>query len=188
MTARRICVFLSSSDGARPAYADAARAVAAALAAGGHTLVYGGASVGLMGVLADAAVEAGAHTIGVIPEPLVEREIAHRGLSELHVVPSMHARKARMFFEADAFLVLPGGFGTMEEMFEILTGEQIGLHTKPVCLLDIAGFWQPLLVFLDHAVEEGILRPSTRALLGVAPDVDAALEWIERRLALTPSG
>lgn len=187
MPARRICVFLSSSMGARPAYADAARAVAAALARDGRTLVYGGASVGLMGVLADAAVEAGAQVVGVIPEPLVEREIAHRGLSELHVVPSMHARKARMFFEADAFLVLPGGFGTMEEMFEILTGEQIGLHTKPVCLLDIAGFWQPLLAFLDHAVDEGILRPSTRALLGVAPDVDAALAWIDLRLSPSPS-
>jgi uncharacterized protein (TIGR00730 family) len=183
--ARRICVFLSSSSGARPEYADAARAVAAAIARDGRTLVYGGASVGLMGVLADAAAAAGARTVGVIPEPLVEREIAHRGLSELHVVPTMHARKAKMFEEADGFLVLPGGFGTMEEMFEILTGEQIGLHTKPVCLLDIAGFWRPMLAFLDHSVEEGILRPSTRALLGVAPDVDAALIWIDRRL--TPS-
>lgn len=183
MSARRICVFLSSSTGARPEYAEAARAVAAAFARDGRTLVYGGASVGLMGMLADAAVAAGTRVVGVIPEPLVEREIAHRGLAELVVVPSMHARKARMFDEADAFLVLPGGFGTMEEMFEILTGEQIGLHTKPVCLLDTAGFWQPLLAFLDHAVEEGILRAGTRALLGVAPDVDGALMWIDRRLS-----
>ena len=183
MTARRICTFLSSSPGARPEYAEAAREVAAAFARDDRTLIYGGASVGLMGVLADAAVAAGARVVGVIPEPLVEREIAHPGLAELHVVPSMHARKARMFSEADAFLVLPGGFGTMEEMFEILTGEQIGLHRKPVCLLDVAGFWQPLLAFLDHAVTEGILRPGTRALLGVAPDVDAALTWIDRRVS-----
>lgn len=180
--ARRICCFLASSPGARPEYVQAARDVAAALARDERTLVYGGASVGLMGVLADAAVAAGAHVVGVIPAPLVEREIAHPGLAELHVVPSMHARKARMFEEADAFLVLPGGFGTMEEMFEILTGQQIALHAKPLCLLDVAGFWRPLLEFLDHAVTEGILRPSVRALLGHAEDVDAALAWIDARM------
>lgn len=183
MTARRICCFLSSSPGARPAYTEAARALGAACARDGRTLVYGGATVGLMGVLADAAVEAGADVVGIIPEPLVEREVAHRGLAALHVVPSMHARKARMFAEADAFVVLPGGFGTLEETFEILTGEQIGLHAKPLCLVDVAGFWQPLLAFLDHAVAEGVLRPAVRALLGAAPDVDRALAWIDGRLS-----
>jgi uncharacterized protein (TIGR00730 family) len=181
--ARRICVFLSSSPGSRPEYAEATRDVARVLAATGRTLIYGGASVGLMGVLADESVAAGGASVGVIPEPLVEREIAHRGLGELHVVPSMHARKARMFVEADAFLVLPGGFGTMEEMFEILTGEQIGLHRKPVCLIDVAGFWQPMIAFLDHAVAEGVLRQSARDLLGCEGDVAAALAWCEQRLS-----
>jgi uncharacterized protein (TIGR00730 family) len=183
MNVRRVCVFLSSSPGARPEYAEAARDVARVLAATGRTLIYGGASVGLMGVLADESAAAGGESVGVIPEPLVEREIAHRGLSALHVVPSMHARKARMFVEADAFLVLPGGFGTLEEMFEILTGEQIGLHKKPVCLVDVVGFWRPLLAFLDHAVVEGVLGASSRDLLGLARDAAAALDWCERRLA-----
>lgn len=183
MPARRVAVFLSSSPGARAAYADAAREVARAFAASGRTLVYGGASVGLMGVLADAAIAAGVPVVGVIPEPLVAGERAHRGLSELHVVPSMHARKAKMFAEAAAFLVLPGGFGTLEEMFEILTAQQIGLHAKPVCLVDVVGFYQPLLAFLDHAVAEGTLHPANRALLGVAPDVEAALAWLDLRAA-----
>jgi hypothetical protein len=179
---KRVCVFLASSPGTRPVYAEAARDAARVLAASGRTLVYGGASVGLMGVLADAAVEAGGEIIGIIPHQLVDRELAHRGLTALHVVPTMHARKARMFAEADAFLALPGGFGTMEEMFEVLTGEQIGLHRKPVCLVDIAGFWSPLVAFLHHAVAEGMLRSSTMRLLGVEPDVAAALAWCERRL------
>jgi uncharacterized protein (TIGR00730 family) len=179
VTARRIACFLASAPGADPAYAEAARALAAALARDGRTLVYGGASVGLMGILADAAVAAGVRVVGVIPEPLVERELAHRGLAELHVVPSMHARKGRMFEEADAFVVLPGGFGTLEETFEILTGQQIALHGKPLCLVDVRGFWQPLLAFLDHAVAEGILRPAVRALPGVAADPAAALAWLD---------
>jgi uncharacterized protein (TIGR00730 family) len=181
--ARRVCVFLASSPGARPDYADAARAVARALAREGRTLVYGGASVGTMGVLADAALAAGAHVIGVIPRPLVDAERAHPGLTEIHVVPNMHARKARMFEDADAFLVLPGGFGTMEEMFEILTAQQLGLHAKPVCLLDVAGYWRPLLAFLDHAVDEGTLHPANRALLGAASTPEEALAWLDQRLS-----
>jgi len=183
--ARRVCVFLASSPGARPEYAAAARAAGAALARDGRTLVYGGASVGLMGVLADAALAAGARVIGVIPEALVTAERAHHGLSEIHVVSDMHARKARMFLDADAFLVLPGGFGTLEEMFEILTAQQLGLHAKPVCLLEVAGYWRPLLAFLDHAVDEGTLHPANRALLGAAPDVDAALVWMDARVRST---
>jgi uncharacterized protein (TIGR00730 family) len=181
----RVCVFLSSSAGTRPEYAAAARAVAAAFVRDRRTLVYGGASVGLMGVLADAVLAAGGHVIGVIPEALVAAERAHHALTEIHVVPTMHARKARMFQDADAFLVLPGGFGTLEEMFEILTAQQIRLHSKPVCLLDVAGYWQPLLAFLDHAVVEGTLHPANRALLGIAPDVDAALAWLDARQRVT---
>ncbi len=181
MPAQRICVFLSSSAGARPDYPAAARALAVTLAAEGRTLVYGGASVGLMRELADAAIAAGGRVVGVIPERLVDREVAHRGLAELHIVATMHARKARMFTEADAFVVLPGGFGTLEEMFEVLTANQIGEHTKPVCLVDVCDFWQPMLAFLDHAVVEGVLRPEIRALLGVAPTPAAALAWIDAR-------
>jgi uncharacterized protein (TIGR00730 family) len=179
VTAQRICVFLSSSPGARPDYPAAARDLAVTLAREGRTLVYGGASVGLMKELADAAVAAGGRVVGVIPERLVEREVAHHGLAELHIVPTMHARKARMFQEADAFVVLPGGFGTFEEMFEILTANQIGEHRKPLCVVDVCGFWQPMLAFLDHAVVEGVLRPDVRALLGVAATPAAALAWID---------
>ncbi len=183
MPARRVCVFLSSSPGARPDYAIAARALGRALATSGRTLVYGGASVGLMRELADAAIEAGGAVVGVMPEALVAMERAHRGLTELHVVDTMHARKGRMFLEADAFLVLPGGFGTLEEAFEILTAQQIGLHVKPLCLVDVAGFFAPLLAFLEHAVAEGTLLAENLALLGVAPGVEEALAWIDARAA-----
>jgi uncharacterized protein (TIGR00730 family) len=171
-----ICVFLSSSPGARPdqtaAIADLARAVVRA----GHDLVYGGASVGLMGVLADTALAAGGRVVGVIPQPLVELEVAHRNLSELVVVESMHARKAMMFHRAGGFIVAPGGFGTLEEAFEILTAAQIGLHTKPIVFYDIAGFWKPLEAFLDHAVDEGVLRPNNRMLIRVTGDPVRAVE------------
>jgi uncharacterized protein (TIGR00730 family) len=179
--ARRVCVFLSSSSGSRPDYADAARELGRALATSGRTLIYGGASVGLMAVLADAALAAGGEVVGVIPEPLVLQERAHRGLTALHVVPSMHARKARMYAEADAFLVMPGGFGTLEETFEILTSQQIGLHAKPLCLVDVAGFWRPMLGFLEHAVAEGTLLAENLALLGVAVGPEAALAWVDER-------
>lgn len=179
MPAQRICVYLSSSPGSRPDYADAAREVARVFAAEQRVLVYGGAAVGLMGVLADAAVEAGVLVEGVIPQALVDRERAHRRLAELHVVPDMHARKAKMFALADAFLALPGGFGTYEELFEIVTGLQLGLHAKPLCLLDTCNFWQPLLHFLDHAVTEGVLDPRNRALLHCAPTVPAALSLLD---------
>ncbi|MCA9679493.1 MAG: TIGR00730 family Rossman fold protein [Myxococcales bacterium] len=183
MRAERVCVFLSSSAGARPDYAAAARGVAQALAASGRTLVYGGASVGTMGVLADAAIAAGGRVVGVIPERLLAREIGHADLAELHVVPTMHARKARMFAEADAFITLPGGFGTLEETFEVLTAAQIGEHAKPVCLLDVVEFWRPLLAFLDHAVTEGVLHPANRALIGVARSPAEALAWIDAEVA-----
>jgi len=172
-------VYLSSSPGARPEYAEAAREVARVFAAEHRVLIYGGAAVGLMGVLADACVDAGVLVEGVIPQALVDRERAHRRLGELHVVEHMHARKAKMFDLADGFLALPGGFGTYEELFEIVTGLQLRLHSKPICLVDIAGFYQPLLAFLDHAVTEGVLDPANRPLLGSAPTIPSALAWLD---------
>ena len=175
-----ICVFLSSSPGVRPEQAAAIRALAEAIVARGHDLVYGGASVGLMGVLADAALAAGGTVVGVIPKALVDREVAHAGLTELHVVDTMHARKAAMFFRADGFVVAPGGFGTLEEAFEVLTAAQIGLHAKPVVFYDVGGFWRRLEPFLDHAVAEGVLRAENRALIHIADDAERAVAMVSR--------
>ena len=172
---QRVCVFLSSSAGL-PAHERAVRALAAELARRDLTLVYGGAQRGLMGVLADEALAAGATAIGVIPRALVELEVAHRGLTELHVVDTMHERKARMFVLADAFVVAPGGFGTLEEAFEVLTGIQLDYHRKPIVFLDVDGFWAGLEGFLDHAVVTGVLRPEVRGLFRTAPDAAAALD------------
>ena len=174
------CVFLSSSPGVRPGQAEAIRALARAIVGRGHDLVYGGASVGLMGVLADAALAAGGRVVGVIPRALVDREVAHAGLTELHVVDTMHARKAAMFFRADGFVVAPGGFGTLEEAFEVLTAAQIGLHGKPLVFLDVGGFWRRLEPFLDHAVDEGVLRPENRALVQIVDDPVRAVELVTR--------
>jgi uncharacterized protein (TIGR00730 family) len=170
-----VCVFLSSSEG-RPAYAEATRELASELARRGATLIYGGAHRGLMGVLADAMLAAGGKAIGVIPHALVELEIAHRGLTELHVVDTMHQRKAMMFALADGFLVGPGGLGTLEEAFETLTGVQLGYHRKPIVFLDIERFWAPLERFLDHSVACGVLKPEVRALVRMAPSAPAALD------------
>lgn len=169
--------FLSSSGGL-PAYAAAARELGAELARRGHTLVYGGAHRGLMGVLADAALEAGGRVVGVIPRALVELEVAHVGLTELHVVDTMHQRKAMMHELADAFVVAPGGLGTLEEAFETLTGLQLGYHRKPIVFLDVDGFWAPLEAFLDHAVAAAVLRPRDRAAFRIASSVPAALDLL----------
>ena len=168
-------MFLSSSEG-RPADAAAITALARELAVRDLTLIYGGAHRGLMGVLADAVLAAGGRAIGVIPQALVEREIAHRGLTELHVVETMHQRKAMMFELADAFVVAPGGLGTLEEAFEQLTGLQLGYHRKPVVFLDVDGFWPPLEAFLDHAVGAGVLKAEVRALFRTASSASAALD------------
>jgi uncharacterized protein (TIGR00730 family) len=168
---------LSSSDGL-PRHADAIRELGGEIARRGLGLVYGGAHRGLMGVLADAALASGGHVIGVIPRALVELEVAHRGLSELHVVETMHARKALMFSLADAFVVAPGGFGTLEEAFETLTGVQLGYHAKPVAFLDIDGFWAPLAGFLDHAVDSRVLRTEIRALFRTASSAGAAIDAV----------
>ena len=171
----RVCVFLSSSDGV-PEHVGAIRELAAELARRQHVLVYGGAHRGLMGVLADAMLAAGGRAIGVIPRALVDLEVAHRGLTELHVVDTMHQRKAMMFSQADAFVVGPGGFGTLEEAFETLTGIQLGYHAKPIVFLDVGAFWRPLEEFLDHSVRAGVLRGEVRSLFRTASSATAALD------------
>lgn len=162
---KRICVFCGSNAGARPEYAAGARELATHLASRGLGLVYGGGNVGLMGIIADAMLEAGAEVIGVIPRSLVEREVAHHGVTKLHVVQTMHERKAMMNELCDAFIAMPGGFGTLEELFEVLTWSQLGYHRKPCGLLNVGGFFDPLEAMLDHGVTEQFLRPAHRALL-----------------------
>jgi uncharacterized protein (TIGR00730 family) len=162
---KRLCVFCGSSAGTRPEYADAARDLAAELARRRLGLVYGGGSVGIMGILADAALAAGVEVIGVIPRPLASRELAHAGLTELRLVESMHERKATMAALADGFAALPGGLGTLEEVFEVLTWSQLGIHRKPVGLVNVEGYWDGLLTLLRHAVEEGFIRSEYAALL-----------------------
>ena len=179
---KHICVFCGSSNGAHPTYREQAAHLGAMLAARGFGLVYGGASVGLMGALADAALSGGAPVLGVLPAVLKDREIAHPGLTELLYVSTMHERKALMADRADAFLALPGGFGTLDEFLEILTWAQLGLHAKPCVLINTRGYFDSLLRFLDHAVAEGFLHARHRAALQIAPEAANALDRIERAL------
>ncbi len=165
---KRICVFAGSSSGARTEYVAAARELGRVLAQRKLGLVYGGARIGLMGALADAALGGGAHVIGVMPEALVAKEVAHRGLTELRVVKSMHERKAMMADLSDGFVALPGGWGTVEELFEILTWAQLGLHRKPCGVLNIQGYFDRLLSFVDHGVDEGFVRREQRVMLSLA--------------------
>ena len=176
---RSVCVFCGSNSGARDSYAEAAREVGRALAERGLSLVYGGAAVGLMGALAGAALEAGGTVIGVMPKALIEREIAHAGLSELHEVRSMHERKAMMADRSDAFLALPGGAGTLEETFEAWTWAQLGHHAKPVGLLNVDGFFDALLTFLDHQCRERFIRREHRDMLFVESDPKLLLDRFE---------
>ncbi len=169
---KRICVFCGSSSGARPEYADAARTLASLLAGRGIGLVYGGGKIGLMGILADAMLAAGGEVIGVIPRALLLKEVGHRGVTELRVVETMHERKALMSELSDGFIALPGGFGTLDEFFEILTWAQLGFHGKPCGLLNVAGYFDDILRALDHAVAERFLRPQHREL--VLADTSAA--------------
>ncbi|WNG18389.1 TIGR00730 family Rossman fold protein [Cystobacter fuscus] len=162
MSIRSICVFCGSRVGARPEYLEAARALGTELGRRGLTLVYGGTSVGLMGAMADAVLAEGGQVVGVLPHLLQSREIAHKNLTELHLVDSMHTRKAMMAERADAFIAMPGGVGTFEELFEITTWAQLGLHHKPIGLLNVADFYGPLLALMRRAVEEGFI-PETRA-------------------------
>ena len=167
---KSVCVFCGGNPGRNPAYLAAARGLGAELANGGLELVYGGATVGLMGAVADAALAHGGEVFGVIPESIAAREIAHLGITKLSVVGSMHERKAQMAARADAFIALPGGFGTLDELFEILTWAQLGLHRKPVAVLNIASYFDGLLTFLDHAADEQLLRAEYRAMLLVDSD------------------
>lgn len=178
----RLSVYCGSNVGSSPVYAETAARLGASLAAREIGLVYGGGNVGLMGVLADAVLAGGGSVTGVIPEHLVRAEVAHRGLTELIVVSSMHDRKACMSDLADGFVVLPGGFGTLDETFEALTWGQLGLQSKPVVLLDVEGFFDPLLAMMDRAVDAGFLRPAHRMLAQRARTVDEALA-----LALGPA-
>jgi uncharacterized protein (TIGR00730 family) len=162
---KRICVFCGSSAGSRPEYRAATEELGAELARRNIGLVYGGGNVGLMGVLADAVLKAGGEAGGVIPEHLMGREVGHNGLTKLHVVRSMHERKALMADLSDAFIALPGGFGTLEEFCAVVTWTQLGLHAKPCGVLNVLGFYSPLLAMLDHAVEERFLKPENRALV-----------------------
>jgi uncharacterized protein (TIGR00730 family) len=167
---RRVCVYAGSNPGSDPAYAEAARALAALMAERGIGLVYGGGKVGLMGVLADTILDTGGEAIGVMPQALIDREIGHPGLTELKVVHSMHERKALMAELADAFVAVPGGIGTLEELIEIYTWSQLGIHDKACGVLNVRGYYDGLAAFLDHAVREGFLRAEHRAALTVAED------------------
>ncbi len=172
----RVCVFCGSSDGASPRYVEAARATGRAIAERGLGLVYGGAAIGTMGAVADAALEAGGEVIGVMPRSLADREIAHRGLTELHVVEGMHERKALMTHLSQRFVALPGGLGTLDELFEAMTWAWIGIHDHPIGLVDVDGYWGPLLHALDHFVEQGFVRKAQRDRLRVATSFEALLE------------
>lgn len=173
-----ICVFCGSAAGVKPAYAAAARRLGATLAGRGITLIYGGGRTGLMGALADATLAAGGSVIGVMPRPLVDKEVSHSGLTELRVVATMHERKAAMADLAAAFVVLPGGFGTFDEFCEILTWSQLLFHSKPCGLWNVEGYWEPLMRMFDHAAAEGFLRPPHRAL----PLFDDELETLLARM------
>ena len=175
---KRVCVFCGSASGGRAEYAEAARALAGELARRGLGLVYGGGSVGLMGVLADASLAAGVKVIGVIPRPLASRELLHSDLTELRLVDSMHERKATMASLADAFIALPGGLGTLEELLEVLTWSQLGIHRKPVGILNVAGYWSALVQLLDHAAHERFVRREYLAFLLVADTPTALLDQL----------
>ena len=177
---KRVAVYCGSANGSDAAFLAEARKLGSAIARAGLGLVYGGASVGLMGAVADAALAGGAEVIGILPEVLSGSEIAHRGLTRLEMVATMHERKARMVKLADAFLMLPGGYGTLDEMMEIVTWKQLRLHAKPCILINTAGYWDGLLTFLDRAVEAGFLKAENRGLLEVVGTAEEAVEFLVR--------
>jgi len=183
MTPRAVCVFCGSQAGATPAYLDAARELGALLARQRAAVIYGGGHVGMMGALADSALAAGGEVIGVIPEHLMQPEVAHQRLTELLIVDSMHTRKRTMASRADAFVVLPGGYGTFEEMFEMVTWRQLRLHAKPVGLVNVDGYFDHLLAFLEHAAQQEFIRPQHRDLLLVAPSPSELLERLLAQVA-----
>jgi uncharacterized protein (TIGR00730 family) len=175
---KSICVYCGSNAGNKPAYAGRAKALGARIATEGLQLIYGGGNVGLMGIVADAVLAHGGEVIGVIPEQLVQWEVAHKGVTRLEVVANMHERKARMFDLADAFVALPGGFGTLDEMFEMLTWRQLGLGKKPCAFLDVDGFYAPLIGMIDRMVEERFLHADQRHDLWHGEDIDTLFAWM----------
>ena len=175
---KTLCVYCGSNAGNNPVYAEQARVLGRTMAEQGLALVYGGGNVGLMGIVADAVLEHGGEVIGVIPQQLVDWEVAHRGVTRLEVVDSMHTRKQRMFELSDGFIALPGGFGTLDEMFEMLTWRQLGLGKKPCAFLDVQGFWQPLMTMLDSMVRERFLHADQRTDMWDGDDIDAMLAWM----------
>ncbi|MGH8031278.1 MAG: TIGR00730 family Rossman fold protein [Luteimonas sp.] len=175
---KSLCVYCGSNTGSKPVYAERARELGARIARDGLALVYGGGNVGLMGIVADAALAGGGEVTGVIPQQLVDMEVAHRGVTALEIVGSMHERKARMFALADAFVALPGGFGTLDEMFEMLTWRQLGLGDKPCAFLDVDGFYAPLMAMVDRMVDECFLHADQRADLWHGDDLDALFAWL----------
>ncbi len=175
---KSICVYCGSNAGNKPVYAARAQTLGARIAADGLQLVYGGGNVGLMGIVADAVLAHGGEVIGVIPEQLVQWEVAHKGVTRLEVVANMHERKARMFDLADAFVALPGGFGTLDEMFEMLTWRQLGLGKKPCAFLDVDGFYAPLMGMIDRMVEERFLHAEQRQDLWHGEDIEALFAWM----------
>jgi uncharacterized protein (TIGR00730 family) len=172
---RSLCVYCGSSGAVDTRYREAASELGARLARAGLEVIYGGGKVGLMGLLADAALAAQGKVTGIIPAHLRDTEVAHHGVTELVVVTSMHERKRLMAEKADAFAILPGGIGTLDEMFEIVSWKQLGLHDKPVLLVDVGGYWSPLLALLEHIIDQGFARPQTRGLLQVVPSVSALM-------------
>jgi uncharacterized protein (TIGR00730 family) len=172
---KTVCVYCGASAPQTPAHRQAATQLGELLAAHNITLVYGGARIGMMGLLADSAVQHGGKVIGIIPEHLQQSEVGHHGITALHVVPNMHTRKQMMFDMSDAFVVLAGGIGTMDELFEMLTWRQLKMHDKPIILVDTGGYWQPLLALLDHIIENGYASPAIRALYTVAGDVEGVM-------------
>jgi uncharacterized protein (TIGR00730 family) len=172
LTIETICIYCGSSAHVDPVYKQTARNVGAAIARQGLRLVYGGGHVGLMGLVADAALAEGGNVIGIIPEHIRSHEIQHTGLTELHVVDSMHIRKSMMAEKADAFVALPGGFGTLEELFEVMTWKQIGLHTKPIIIFNVNGFWDPLLGLIKHTIDTGFAPLNNRRIFSVASSVE----------------
>jgi uncharacterized protein (TIGR00730 family) len=176
---RRLCVFCGSRVGSRSSYADRARRLGELMAERAMTLVFGGGHIGLMGILADAVLGGGGQAVGVIPQALVDKELAHAGLTELHVVRTMHERKAVMADLSDGFVALPGAFGTADELFEILTWAQLGIHAKPIGLLNVAGYFSPILSWLDLAVHEGFLKSKHRQLLLQADDPEQLIGMLQ---------
>ena len=175
---KQVCIFCGSYQGTKPIYMTAAQAMGGGLAKRGLGLVYGGGRVGLMGAVADGTLAAGGRVIGVIPQALVDRELAHSGVAEMHVVTSMHERKALMAGIADAFIAMPGGFGTLDELFEIITWAQLGFHHKPIALLNIGGYFDPLLGFIAHMAAEGFIKAEHQQAVLVRPDVDDLLDTL----------